>query len=171
MGLLIIQGLLHSPLDQLVVLDINASRLALARDLGVDETHTLANVDTAELARELKSREFDVVVDTSGVQVGLDLATNIVKRGGLINLFGWIKGQTAMFDPTAWHGGGFTVVNSSPSSKLRDPFPPAIRLIHRGIFDLRPLVTHVTPLTDYPAMMQQILHGDQSYVKGVVTLG
>jgi threonine dehydrogenase-like Zn-dependent dehydrogenase len=166
----IIQGLLHSPLDQLVVLDINASRLALARRLGVEETHDLSQTDTAQLAQELKAREFDVVVDTSGVQAGLDMATAIVRRGGLINLFGWIKGQTALFDPTAWHGGGFTVVNSSPSSKLRDPFPPAIRLMHRGVFDLRPLVTHVKPLPDYPALMQQILGGDQSYVKGVVTL-
>jgi threonine dehydrogenase-like Zn-dependent dehydrogenase len=170
MGLLIIQGLLHSPLDQLVVLDINPSRLALARQLGVEETHDLAQADTAQLAQELKRREFDVVVDTSGVQAGLDLAASIVKRGGLINLFGWIKGQTAMFDPTAWHGGGFTIVNSSPSSKLRDPFPPAIRLMHRGVFDLRPLVTHVKSLPDYPALMRQILEGDQSYVKGVVTL-
>jgi threonine dehydrogenase-like Zn-dependent dehydrogenase len=170
MGLLIIQGLLHSPLDQLVVLDINASRLDLARQLGVEETYNLTLHDANHLAQELKPRAFDVVVDTSGVQAGLDLATGIVKRGGLINLFGWIKGQSALFDPTAWHGGGFTIVNSSPSAKLRDPFPPAIRLIHRGIFDLRPLVTHVTHLAEYPLLMGQILHGDASYVKGVVTL-
>lgn len=170
MGLLIIQGLLHSPLDQLTVLDINADRLALARRLGVTETYDLTQNDAESLAQELKSREFDVVVDTSGVQAGLDMATAIVKRGGLINLFGWIKGQTATFDPTAWHGGGYTIINSSPSSKLRDPFPPAIRLMQRGIIDLRPLVTHVKPLPDYPALMEEILHGDGSYVKGVVTL-
>jgi L-iditol 2-dehydrogenase len=170
MGLLIIQGLLHSPLDQLVVFDINASRLDLARQLGVEEGYNLAIHQADDLVRELKPREFDVVVDTSGVQAGLDLATKLVKRGGLINLFGWIKGQSALFDPTAWHGGGFTIVNSSPSARLRDPFPPAIRLIHRGIFDLRPLVTHVQPLPEYPALMNQILQGDGSYVKGVVKL-
>jgi threonine dehydrogenase-like Zn-dependent dehydrogenase len=170
MGLLIIQGLLHSPLDELVVLDINPDRLALARRLGVQETHDLSSVDQTELVPELKVREFDVVVDTSGAQAGLDLATGIVKRGGLINLFGWIKGQQAMFDPTAWHGGGFTVVNSSPSSKLRDPFPPAIRLMQRGLIDLRPLVTHVAPLAEYPRLMRQILDGDKAYIKGVITL-
>jgi threonine dehydrogenase-like Zn-dependent dehydrogenase len=112
-----------------------------------------------------------VVVDATGSQAGLDLATEIVRRGGLINLFGWIKGEAATFNPTKWHGGGFTVVNASPSSQLRDPFPPAIRLIHQGIIDLRPLVTHVVPLMQYPALMQQILQVEMSYIKGVITLG
>lgn len=170
MGLLILQGLLHMPTDQLVAIDINDARLQLAQQLGVPESFNSATSDRADLVATLKAREFDVVVDTSGSQAGLDLATDIIKRGGLINLFGWLKGQSATFDPTKWHLGGFTVVNSAPSSKLRDPFPPAIRLIHQGIIDLRPLVTHVAPLDHYPDLMQKIVHGDPSYVKGVVTL-
>jgi threonine dehydrogenase-like Zn-dependent dehydrogenase len=170
MGLLILQGLLHMPTDQLVAIDINSDRLNLAQKLGVPEIYNSATTNHAELAETLKMREFDVVVDTSGSQVGLDLATDIVKRGGLINLFGWIKGQSAAFDPTKWHLGGFIVVNSSPSSRLRDPFPPAIRLIHQGIIDLRPLITHVVPLNNYPVLMKKIVGGDPSYVKGVVTL-
>lgn len=170
MGLLILQGLRHSPLDQLVAIDVVQPRLDLAKALGAHEIVNSATSDRAELVETLKARDFDVVVDTSGAQAGLDLATDIVKRGGLINLFGWLKGETATFNPTKWHGGGFTVVNSAPASKVRDPFPPAIRLIHQGIIDLRPLVTHVQPLAEYPALMDQILHGDSDYIKGVITL-
>ena len=170
MGLLILQGLLRYPLDDLIVLDIVQSRLDLAQQLGVGEVYNTAETDLQDLSRELKSREIDVVVDTSGSQAGLDLSTDIVKRGGRINLFGWLKGQTASFDPTKWHLGGFTVVNSAPASKLRDTFGPAIRLIHKGIIDLKPLVTHTATLEDYPALMAQILAGDESYIKGVVTL-
>ena len=170
MGLLILQGLLRYPLDDLIVLDIVQSRLDLAQQLGVGEVYNTAEADLQDLSRELKSREIDVVVDTSGSQAGLDLSTDIVKRGGRINLFGWLKGQTASFDPTKWHLGGFTVVNSAPSSKLRDTFDPAIRLIHKGIIDLKPLVTHTSTLEDYPSLMAQIVSGDESYIKGVVTL-
>ena len=170
MGLLILQGLLRYPLDDLIVLDIVQSRLDLAQELGVGEVYNTAEADLQELSRELKSREIDVVVDTSGSQAGLDLSTDIVRRGGRINLFGWLKGQTASFDPTKWHLGGFTVVNSAPASKLRDTFEPAIRLIHKGIIDLKPLVTHTAVLEDYPALMARILAGDESYIKGVVTL-
>lgn len=170
MGLLILQGLLRYPLDDLIVLDIVQSRLDLAQQLGVGKVYNTAEADLQELSRELKSREIDVVVDTSGSQAGLDLSTDIVKRGGRINLFGWLKGQRASFDPTKWHLGGFTVVNSAPASKLRDTFDPAIRLIHKGIIDLKPLVTHTAALEDYPTLMAQILTGDEGYIKGVVTL-
>ena len=138
----------------------------LATQLGAKEVYNLSDVDVPELAASLKARRFDVVVDTSGSQPGLDLATDIVRSGGLINLFGWIKGQRASFDPTKWHLGGFTVVNSAPGSKIRDPFPPAIEMMHSGTIDLKPLVTHVVPLAEYPALMKQILAGDSSYVKG-----
>ena len=93
-----------------------------------------------------------------------------MRRGGQINLFGWIKGETASIDPTAWHLGGFTIVNSSPSAKLRDPFPVAIRLIEKGIIDLQPLVTHVVGLDEYPGLMKEVLEGSSSYIKGVVKL-
>ncbi|MBT5828562.1 MAG: hypothetical protein HOH77_00090 [Candidatus Latescibacteria bacterium] len=99
------------------------------------------------------------------------MATNIVKRGGRINLFGWMKGKTATFDPTKWHLGGFTVVNSAPGSKVRETFGPAIRLIHEGVFDLKPLVTHKSTLDDYPDLMQKLVKGDPDYIKGVVMLG
>ena len=171
MGLMLLQGLLHSYAEQVVVLDIAQERLNLATQLGAKEVYNLSDVDVPELAASLKARRFDVVVDTSGSQPGLDLATDIVRSGGLINLFGWIKGQRASFDPTKWHLGGFTMVNSAPGSKIRDPFPPAIEMMHSGTIDLQPLVTHVVPLAEYPALMKQILSGDSSYVKGVVTLG
>jgi threonine dehydrogenase-like Zn-dependent dehydrogenase len=170
MGLLILQGLLHSPLDQLVAIDTVQSRLNLAGSMGVSETFNTSALDREQLVAELLGREFDVVVDTTGHQAGLDLATDIVKRGGLINLFGWLKGQAATFDPTKWHGGGFTLVNSSPSAKLRDPFPPAIRLMQRGVFDLRPLVSHCVALDDYAAFMQDVIAGRIDYLKGVVML-
>ena len=133
MGLLITQGLLHHPLDQIIAIDVVQNRLDLAKATrrGRSLQHG-SEIDTTELAADLKAREIDVVVDTSGHQGGLDLSTDIVKRGGRINLFGWLKGDTATFDPTKWHMGGFTVVNSSPSSKIRDTFEAAIRMIHRG---------------------------------------
>jgi L-iditol 2-dehydrogenase len=170
MGLMILQGLLRHPLDDLIAIDVAQGRLDMAQQLGIGETYNVAEIDTRDLASELKARDIDVVVDASGHQSGLDLATDIVRRGGLINLFGWIKGDKAQFDPTKWHLGGFTVTNSAPGAKLRQTFEPAIRLINKGIIDLRPLVTHTASLEDYPALMGRILQGDESYIKGVVKL-
>jgi threonine dehydrogenase-like Zn-dependent dehydrogenase len=168
MGLLLLQGLLRSFADLVVVIDVDPKKLELARTCGAREVHNSATENPDALAKDLKARGIDVVLDTSGTQSGLDLATKIVRSGGLINLFGWLKGETATFDPSAWHLQGISLVNSSPGARLRDVFPVAIRLIESGFFDLRPIVTHVVPLEDYPALMKKILAGDPGYVKGVV---
>ncbi len=170
MGLLILQGLLHSCAGEVVGIDIQEEKLRVARQIGVQELYNSTRTDPGQLADNLHERGIDVVVDTSGSEKGLDLAARIVKRGGMVNLFGWVKGNRATFDPSLWHMRGFTLVNSSPSSRLRNPFPAAIRLMEKGVFDLRPLVTHTVPLEDYPALMRQIIEGDPTYIKGVVML-
>ncbi|MCJ8329049.1 MAG: zinc-binding dehydrogenase [Lentisphaeria bacterium] len=165
MGFMMIQALKGNPfLSRFDVIDINDDRLKLAKELGAFETYNSLNDDLDEL----KSLKYDVVIDTSGSQQGLDLATDLTRRGGIINLFGWLKGETAFFDPTKWHLGGFTVINSAPASGIRDVSPVAIDLISRGIIDMKPLVTHIVSLDEYPDLMKTILAGDSSYIKGVV---
>ena len=170
MGLMMLQGLRGMPADQLIALDIDDDRLQLARELGATEAHNVTDPGFDDVRADLRSRNIDVVVDTSGSQQGLDLATDIVKRAGLINLFGWLKGDTATFNPSTWHGKAISVVNSSPAAQMRDPFPPAIRLIDKGIIDLKPLVTHVVHLEEYPSFMRGVTSGEiKGYIKGVVS--
>jgi len=170
MGLILLQLLGHSPCSEVVAIDLVETRLTLANEFGATSTHNLTEVSAEEVAKQWKERPFDVVCDTSGVQAGLDLASQLTRKGGQINLFGWMKGKQATFNPTQWHLGGFTVINSSPSSRLRDPFPPAIDLIARGLVELGPLVTHTVSLPEYPALMQRITQGEPGYIKGVVLL-
>ena len=132
MGLMMIQGLKGMGADQLVALDVDQSRLDLAMASGATEAWNVTADDFDEVREDLSARRFDVVVDTTGAQQGLDLATDLVRPGGRINLFGWLKGETATFNPSIWHGKGITIVNSSPSAAIRDPFPPAIRLMEKA---------------------------------------
>ena len=41
---------------------------------------------------------------------------------------------------------------------------------NRGLIDLEPLVSHVVPLTDYPALLKKAATNDGKYMKGVVEL-
>jgi propanol-preferring alcohol dehydrogenase len=66
MGQLLLQGLLHMPVNQLVAVDVAQDRLDLARQLGVPETYNAAQVERDELIETLHGREYDVVVDTTG---------------------------------------------------------------------------------------------------------
>lgn len=171
MGLMMVQGLAGMGASQLIALDIDERRLQLALKMGATEAYNTRSADFPQVQEELRRRDIDVVVDTSGSQQGLDLAADIVRAGGRINLFGWLKGEQAFFNPSTWHTKGLSIVNSSPAAKLRDTFPPAIHLLQQGIIDLKPLVTHVVPLQEYPQFMQGVVAGKvENYIKGVVTL-
>ena len=171
MGLIFAQLLVRSPLARLVALDIDSKKLDIAKQFGVTEAHVLSRGDNAERLQALKGADgFDVVIDTTGTQSGLDCATRLVARGGQINLFGWMKGTQATFDPSAWHVNGYTVINSAPASALRNPVPAAIRLISEGIVDLAPLISHVVGITGYAGLMEKIKAGEPGYIKGVVKL-
>jgi len=167
MGLMLVQGLARSLVGTLIAMDVMQQRVELAKTFGAHQIYKLGGSDQEEMLSQLADSELDTVVDTTGSEGGLKTATRIVRRGGRINLFGWIKGGAEV--PTDdWHVKGLTVVNSSPSSKLRDPYPPAIELIHKKIIELKPLITHVVKLEEYPELLRIAAAGDPGYIKGVV---
>ena len=170
MGLLVVACLGRSFAQELIAIDIVPERLELAKRYGAQRGIDSGAPDLDERVRELQALGIDCVVDASGAQAGLDLSTRIVKRGGRLNFFGWIHGQ-ATFSGDAWHGKGITVVCSSPSAKIRDPFPVAIQLIASGMVDPQPLVTHVVPLEEAGALMGAVTRRElPDYVKGVIKL-
>lgn len=170
MGLLMVQCLARSFAEELIAIDIVPQRLQLAKKFGAQRVLNSAEAGFQAQLGELKASGIDTVVDASGSQAGLDISTRLVKRGGRINLFGWIHGQ-ATFSGDMWHGQGVTVVNSSPSARLRDPFPVAIRLIAHDMVDTRPVVTHVVPLEGMAALLDGVVKGQiKDYIKGVIKL-
>ena len=123
MGQMFVQALAHSLVDRLIAIDVNRERLEMAQRFGATETIVAGEVDV----QKLSELSIDTVVDCSGNQQGLDLASKIVKQGGRLNLFGWNHG-TGSFPGDIWHMNGITVVNSAPNSAERDPWLPTRRL-------------------------------------------
>ena len=167
MGLMFVQALSRYYTNDLIAIDLVEERLKLAKSQGAQLTYNPKEIDASELVSDLRARSIDVVFDCSGKAAGLNLATKIVRQGGHINLFGCIR-EEVTFNGAAWHGGAFNLVSSSPGAKIRDTFPPAIRFLERGHIDLRPLVTHIVSLADYPALLKEATGGNGTYIKGVV---
>ncbi len=69
-----------------IVIDIAPSRLAFARQVGVDVALNSAEVEPVAAVREITGIGADVVVDAVGNQI--DLATRLARRGGDVILFG-----------------------------------------------------------------------------------
>jgi len=166
MGQIILQLLNHCFASEVHAFDVVADRLKLLDQLARVKVHTMGSSPDFSEMKDV----FDIVYDTTGAQAGLDAAVSMTRTGGHVNLFGWLKGTEARFDPSAWHLKGITVCNSSPSGQLRDPFPAAIKLMAQDMVRLRPLITHEVPMEGYADLMDAILAGDPAYVKGIVKL-
>ena len=72
----------------IVALDIDDSRLELARTLGATETHVIDRDATPEELRDLAPDGADVVVESSGVPGGAARAFALAARGGSVLLVG-----------------------------------------------------------------------------------
>jgi len=170
MGLLNVIGLAHSPISELIVTDVREKSLQLAKKLGATHTiNTGTDEGCAEL-EELRSNPFDLVVECAGVQATMDQATRLTRRGGRLAIFSWHH-QPRSVNLGAWHGGGFTVVNSSPmisTDRSINNMERAVRLIECGMFDQTQLVTHRHSYQDAQEALELAAERRDDYVKGVL---
>ena len=170
MGLLNAQLLASSPIGELVVADVKASNLALARQLGATET-ILMNEDGAARLRALEAEPFDLVIEAAGVPSTLASATRLTRNGGRLAIFAWHH-QPQSVDLGAWHMRGLKVLNCAPSISTDynfDSFERAQRLFERGTLDMSPLITHRHPFEAAQAAMELACERSNGYIKGVLT--
>ena len=67
---------------QVVALDLNETKLALARELGASATINAADPDAAERVRELTQGGVDYAFEMAGAIPAMELAWRITRRGG-----------------------------------------------------------------------------------------
>ena len=144
-------GLLHVlvlratfPGARIVVAEPDPDRRATALELGADAATTPEEV--ADLARSnLPEGGADAVFDTAGGQEAFDLALEVTRPGGRVVLFAHATADTRVtFDINAVFKSERQVIGAysgSPAEQAR-----LLDLLHGGVLDPTPLVTHRLPL-------------------------
>ena len=144
-GLLVLQALKEAGCSQIIVSDIDDTRLKLARDLGATAT---VNAKTSDAIAEVKKLTTGAGVDTALEAVGstptIKAAIESVRRGGTVTLIGNIS-PTAEIPLQAVVSRQIRLQGSAASS---GEYPQAIDLIARGAVTVKPLITAVAPLEE-----------------------
>jgi L-iditol 2-dehydrogenase len=145
-------------------IDIDDKRLELARKFGAD------NVLNPALSRSTRSDVFDLtsgeganfVVEASGTQAGIDLASEIAMAGGKIAQVG--HGKSLRGPPLSLEK-ELTIqyVELGPLEYCR-----ALKLVEECKVDLKSLITQRISLDDVPEYFSMIANGKISAVKVVV---
>jgi len=138
LGLLALQ-VLRGRGARVLVVSRTSRRFALARELGAEATHAVADAPLETTARAFSGREgVDVVIETAGTAEAVAHALTLVRRGGRVVLTGLPHEPT----PVAFFSVVRREVTITSSMIYQDEFPEAMRLIAAGTVRTRPLVTH-----------------------------
>jgi 2-desacetyl-2-hydroxyethyl bacteriochlorophyllide A dehydrogenase len=138
LGLLALQ-VLGARGARVLVVGRSTRRFALAKELGAEATHAVADGPLEEAGRRFSGREgVDCVVETAGTAEAVTHALALVRPGGRVVLTGLPHEPTAV--PF------FSVVRREVtivgSMIYQDEFAEAMRLVAAGLVRTRPLVTH-----------------------------
>ena len=138
LGLLALQ-VLRGRGARVLVVSRTTRRFALARELGAEATHAVADAPLEETARAFSGREgVDVVIETAGTAEAVAHALALVRPGGRVVLTGLPHEPT----PVAFFSVVRREVTIAGSMIYQDEFPEAMRLVAAGTVRTRPLVTH-----------------------------
>jgi threonine dehydrogenase-like Zn-dependent dehydrogenase len=171
MGILFVQGLRGQPASEVVGIDLNERRLNLAATYGAVPCHLDDPAVWDALPDQLGS--FEMVIETAGTQDSLDMACSLVAPGGELVLFAWHKAESGRrhIDASTWHQRGIRISNNAPvaNPNFAALHQSTIDLMARGLYDLRPLMTHVSPFEDAQELFDLAADGADGYVKGAMT--
>lgn len=164
LGLLALQ-VLRARGVRVAVVGRRPRRFALARDLGAELTHSVADGPLPPMAEAFSGREgVDIVVETAGTPEAAAQALELVRPGGRVVLTGLPHEPT----PVRFFGVVRREITIRGSMIYQDEFPEAMRLVAEGTVRVGPLVTHRFPLDRIGEAF--LAHEDTASIKVALSL-
>jgi 2-desacetyl-2-hydroxyethyl bacteriochlorophyllide A dehydrogenase len=156
MGLIMLQALRHSGASQVVIVEKQPQRLALARQLGASAAVT-PGPDLSAALRERAPYGYPIVVDCTGVPAVIESEFQYLKPRGQFLQFGVVPREAKIqISPYDLFQHDWTIVGSFA---LCYTFIPAIAWLAGGVVDVNPLISHSVPMTEFPKVFQEFAAG------------
>ena len=150
---------------RVICVDKSSDRLAVARELGAEETVEVSEgVDTIEAVREWTpaSRGADRVIEAVGLPETWEQALQMVRKGGDVTLFGGAPSGTSFeVDTVLLHYSQITIRGIFHHTPYT--VQVAFELLKSGRLDPEPFISGVRPLEDVVEALEQ--HGRQEGIK------
>ncbi len=112
----------------------------------------------------------DVVIEATGKQRPLDLATNLVRVRGRLIVAGYHQDGPRTVNMQLWNWNGIDVINAHERDPAvyRSGMEEGVRLLAAGELDLEPLITHTFPLADINLAFRMTEERPEGFLKSVV---
>jgi len=164
-GLLVIQTLRTSGCGQIIAVDLDPERLALARQLGADRVLTPGEEDAVAVIKKVTgNRGADVAFDAVGVNDSLKIALGGLRKGGSLTLIGNLKSQVDLALQTVVTG----EISLRGSCASRGDYPACLDMIARGAIQVDPLISATAPLAEGAQWFQRLYAKESGLIKVIL---
>jgi len=165
-GLLVIQSLRAAGCGHIIAVDLDQSRLELARELGADEGLNSDAVDVvAHVLQRTAGRGADVAFEVVGFTPTLTLATQCLRKGGSLTLVGNLSPKTEFLLQAAVTR-ELTMYGSCASC---GEYPACLDMIARGAINVDALISAVAPLAEGGSWFERLYKGEAGLMKVILT--
>ena len=165
-GLLTMQAARALGYGRVTIGDIDATRLALARTLGADETLDSSGAEWIAAVREKTGGHgADVVFEAVGRNATVGAAIDGVRKGGTVVLIGNISPEVTLPLQKVVS----RQVRLQGSAASCGEYPEAMEMVTSGRIRIEPLITAVATLEEGPRWFERLHSGEPNLMKVVLT--
>jgi L-iditol 2-dehydrogenase len=144
-GLLTLQMAKLAGAAELFATDVLPHRLDAARQYGATQVLKADGSESAQILAATHKRGVDVAIECAGENEAVEAAIAAAKPGGTVVLVGIPSEDHTGFTASVARRKGLTI---RMSRRMRHTYPRAIKLVERGMVDVRSMVTHHFALAD-----------------------
>ena len=164
-GLLAIQAVKLAGAARVIAVDLEDSRLAVAKSLGADVTLNAKTTDVpAEVAKLTGGRGADVTLEVVGATPTIKTAIAATRKGGTVVLVGNLAPNVEM-PLQAIVTRELSVLGSCASN---GEYPACIELLSSGAIKVDPLITATASLDEGPAWFARLHRGEPGAMKVIL---
>lgn len=169
-GLLTLQVVKHAGAERVLVLDVDASRLKLAKSLGATETFVSGSEEASKTIREAvlamtEGRGADVALECVGITPAINDAIENVRKGGTVTLVGNIAPRVEV--------GLQSIVTRQirvqGSCASAGEYPESMEMMASGAVRVDGLISAVATLEDGPQWFERLYSREPGLMKVVLT--
>jgi L-iditol 2-dehydrogenase len=164
-GLLTLQAARVGGASRVIVADIDATRLKMAKDMGADEVLHLSGAElVAEVMRLTSDKGVDVALEAVGRNETISAAIDCVRKGGTVTLIGNISPEVTL----PLQKVVTRQIRLQGTAASAGEYPQAIEWMTSGKIRVEPLITAVAPLTDGPQWFERLYSREPNLMKVVL---
>lgn len=164
-GLLAVQAYKHYGCAKVFAVDLEQSKLDVARSLGADETFLATDPELlAKLNTAAGGRGIDIAVEVVGAQKSVETAVNCVRKGGTVTLIGNLSPKVEM--PLQVIVTRQLRLQGSAASA--GEYPECIELMASGAIDVEPIMSAVAPLSEGASWFKRLYDREPGLMKVIL---